>query len=139
MPATASWITRRNHPDGTEACIRDTNINVWGLVARRQRGQDDEDILVAVQGLSAADLEAAAGAAVFGVEAEVVEHGADVEELGVVAEVAVAALEAAPEVHPAGVVVDQVGGAVPDQLGGLCGQLGVGDRHPCHGLPAGTH
>ena len=59
MPATATWITSRTHPDGTEACIRDTNINVWGLVARRQRGQDDEDILVAVQGLSAADLEAA--------------------------------------------------------------------------------
>lgn len=59
MPATASWITRRKHPDGTEACIRDTNINVWGLVARHQRGQDNEEILAAIQGLSAADLEAA--------------------------------------------------------------------------------
>jgi uncharacterized protein (DUF433 family) len=59
MPATASWITRRNHPDGTEACIRDTNINVWGLVARHQHGQDDEEILAAIQGLSAADLETA--------------------------------------------------------------------------------
>jgi uncharacterized protein (DUF433 family) len=59
MSATASWITRRNHPDGTEACIRDTNINVWGLIARRQRCQDDEDILAAIQGLSAADLEVA--------------------------------------------------------------------------------
>ena len=59
MPATASWITRRNHPDGTEACIRDTNINVWGLIARPQRGQDKGDILTAIQGLSAPDLEAA--------------------------------------------------------------------------------
>ena len=59
MPATASWITRRNHPDGAEACIRDTNINVWGLVARHRRGQDDEQIMAAIQGLSAADLEAA--------------------------------------------------------------------------------
>jgi uncharacterized protein (DUF433 family) len=59
MPATASWITRRKHPDGTEACIRDTNINVWGLIARHQRGQDNEEILAAIQGLSAADLEAA--------------------------------------------------------------------------------
>jgi uncharacterized protein (DUF433 family) len=59
MPATASWITRRKHPDGTEACIRDTNINVWGLIARRQRGQDNEDILTALWGLSAADLETA--------------------------------------------------------------------------------
>ena len=59
MPATASWITRRKHPDGTEACIRDTNINVWGLIARHHRGQDNEEILAAIQGLSAADLEAA--------------------------------------------------------------------------------
>jgi uncharacterized protein (DUF433 family) len=59
MPATLSWITRRNHPDGTEACIRDTNINVWGLIVRRQQGQADDDILAAIQGLSAADLEAA--------------------------------------------------------------------------------
>jgi uncharacterized protein (DUF433 family) len=59
MPATASWITRRKHPDGTEACIRDTNINVWGLIARHHRGQDNEDILAANQGLTATDLDAA--------------------------------------------------------------------------------
>jgi uncharacterized protein (DUF433 family) len=59
MPATASWITRRGHADGTEACIRDTNINVWGLVARHLRGQNNADILAAIQGLSAMDLEAA--------------------------------------------------------------------------------
>ena len=59
MPATASWITQRKHPDGTEACIRDTNINVWGLVYRRQRGLDDHRILSSIQGLTKADLEAA--------------------------------------------------------------------------------
>ena len=59
MPATASWITRRNHPDGPEACIRDTNINVWGLIARRDRGQDNAQIMAAIQGLLASDLEAA--------------------------------------------------------------------------------
>lgn len=59
MPTTASWITKRSHPDGSEACIRETNINVWGLVARHHNGLDDDDILAAIQGLSAADLEAA--------------------------------------------------------------------------------
>ena len=60
MPTTtASWITRRPHPDGTEACIRDTNINVWGLVQRRRHGLDDSRILECVQGLTLADLQAA--------------------------------------------------------------------------------
>ena len=37
-----------------------TRISTFGaLMARRQRGQDNEDILAALQGLSAADLEAA--------------------------------------------------------------------------------
>jgi type III restriction enzyme len=57
--ATASWITRRPHPDGVEACVRDTNINVWGLVERRRHGLDDACILERVQGLTPADLEAA--------------------------------------------------------------------------------
>lgn len=43
MPTTISRITR--HPDGIEACIRDANINVWGLALRRQLG--DERILKA--------------------------------------------------------------------------------------------
>ena len=30
MTTTTTWITRRPHPDGIEACIRDTNINVRG-------------------------------------------------------------------------------------------------------------
>ena len=56
---TTSWITRRPHPDGVEACIRNSNINVWGLVRRRQNGLDDARILECVQGLTPADLEAA--------------------------------------------------------------------------------
>jgi uncharacterized protein (DUF433 family) len=61
MQATTSWITRRSHPDGVEACIRDTNINVWGLVQRRKHGLADDRILASVQGLTPADLEAAWG------------------------------------------------------------------------------
>jgi len=56
---TASWIPRQTHPDGIEACVRDTNINVWGLVQRRLEGLDDVRILESVQGLTPADLEAA--------------------------------------------------------------------------------
>jgi uncharacterized protein (DUF433 family) len=59
MAITTSWITRRAHPDGVEACIRDTNINVWGLVARRRSGLSDADILTDVQGLTPEDLQAA--------------------------------------------------------------------------------
>jgi uncharacterized protein (DUF433 family) len=59
MATTASRITLRPHPDGPEACIRDTNVNVWGLVAWRRRGLADADILQAVQGLTQADLDAA--------------------------------------------------------------------------------
>jgi uncharacterized protein (DUF433 family) len=59
MPTTISRITRRSHPDGIEACIRDTNINVWSLVLRRQLGWSDERILKSVQGLTQDDLDAA--------------------------------------------------------------------------------
>ncbi len=55
----ASWIRRQPHPDGVEACIRDTNINVWGLVGRRRLGMSDSDILADVQGLTGEDLQAA--------------------------------------------------------------------------------
>ena len=56
---STSWITQRPHPDGGEACIRDTNINVWGLVERRRGGMSDGEILEDVQGLTADDLRAA--------------------------------------------------------------------------------
>jgi uncharacterized protein (DUF433 family) len=59
MITATSWITRRPHPDGYEACIRDTNINVWGLVERRLHGLPDEEIVYNIQGLTHADLEVA--------------------------------------------------------------------------------
>ena len=59
MATTTSWITPRPHPDGVEACIRDTNINVWGLVERRRAGMSDDDIVADVQGLTREDLQAA--------------------------------------------------------------------------------
>jgi len=57
--ARRSWITWRPHPDGYEACVRDTNINVWGLVAWRRQGLADAAILETVQGLTPEDLETA--------------------------------------------------------------------------------
>jgi uncharacterized protein (DUF433 family) len=57
--AETSWIAWRPHPEGYEACIRDTNIHVWGLVAWRQQGLSDEEILSTVQGLTRADLDTA--------------------------------------------------------------------------------
>jgi uncharacterized protein (DUF433 family) len=59
MATTTSWITRRPHPDGVEACVRDTNINVWGLVEWRRLGRSDEEILASVQGLTREDLASA--------------------------------------------------------------------------------
>jgi uncharacterized protein (DUF433 family) len=52
-------ITRRPHPDGIEACVRDTNVNVWGLVEWRQLGRSDAEILRSIPGLTAEDLAAA--------------------------------------------------------------------------------
>ena len=52
-------ITRRPHPDGVEACIRDTNINVWGLVEWRQLGRSDAEIVASIPGLTLEDLAAA--------------------------------------------------------------------------------
>lgn len=59
MATATSWITKRPHTDGEEACIRDTNINVWGLVEWRRRGLADSEILRAIQGLAQEDLDAA--------------------------------------------------------------------------------
>ncbi len=59
MPTTQTRITRRPHPDGIEACIRDTNINVWGLVEWHRLGRTDEEILTSIQGLTPEDLAAA--------------------------------------------------------------------------------
>lgn len=56
MSTTTSWVTRRPHPDGVEACIRDTNINVWGLVSWRRLGLSDAEIVESIRGLTPEDL-----------------------------------------------------------------------------------
>ena len=35
MATTASWISKRPNVCGGDACIRDSRITVWGLVAYR--------------------------------------------------------------------------------------------------------
>ncbi len=59
MTVTASWISKKPDRCGGDACVRDTRITVWGLVAYRRLGLSDAEILRAVQGLTPADLEAA--------------------------------------------------------------------------------
>jgi uncharacterized protein (DUF433 family) len=59
MLTDTNRITRRPHPDGIEACIRDTNVNVWGLVEWRKLGRSDAEILCSIPGLTAEDLAAA--------------------------------------------------------------------------------
>src|SRR5713226_242655 len=59
MTITASWISKKPDRCGGDACVRDTRITVWGLVAYRRLGMSDAEILRAVQGLTPADLEAA--------------------------------------------------------------------------------
>ena len=59
MIAIASWISKKPDRCGGDACLRDTRITVWGLVAYRQLGLTDAEIAEAIQGLTAADLEAA--------------------------------------------------------------------------------
>jgi uncharacterized protein (DUF433 family) len=59
MTTTATWISRKADRCGGNACVRDTRITVWGLVAYRRLGLSDEKILQAVQGLTPADLGAA--------------------------------------------------------------------------------
>ena len=59
MPMTASWISKKPDRCGGDACVRDTRITVWGLVAYRRLGMSDARIVPAIQGLTLADLEAA--------------------------------------------------------------------------------
>jgi len=59
MTMTASWISKEPDRCGGDACVRDTRITVWGLVAYRRLGMTDADILKTVQGLTPADLETA--------------------------------------------------------------------------------
>jgi uncharacterized protein (DUF433 family) len=61
MHTATSWITRRPHSHGIEACIRDTGINVWGLVEWRRLGRTDAEILASINGLTPEDLAGAWG------------------------------------------------------------------------------
>src|SRR5271169_3446258 len=59
MSTATSWITKKPGRCGGRACVRDSRITVWGLVAYRRLGAPDEQILAAVQGLTPGDLDAA--------------------------------------------------------------------------------
>ena len=59
MPTTTSWISKKPDRCGGDACVRDSRITVWGIVNYRRLGLSDEQIIEAIQGLTAADLEAA--------------------------------------------------------------------------------
>jgi uncharacterized protein (DUF433 family) len=59
MTVTTSWISKKPDRCGGDACLRDTRMTVWGLVAYRRLGMSDGEIIHAVQGLTPADLEAA--------------------------------------------------------------------------------
>ena len=54
-----NWISKKPDRCGGDACVRDSRITVWGLVAYRRLGFSDAKIIEAVQGLTPADLEAA--------------------------------------------------------------------------------
>ena len=54
-----SWIQKTPDVCGGDACIRDTRITVWGLVEWKQLGLTEPEIISRIQGLTAADLEAA--------------------------------------------------------------------------------
>ncbi len=59
MPQTASWISKMPGRCGGDACVRDSRITVWGLVAYRRLEMSNSEILNAIQGLTSPDLEAA--------------------------------------------------------------------------------
>jgi len=59
MTVTTSWISKKPDRCGGDACVRDTRITVWGLVAYQRLGMSAGEILHAVQGLIPADLEEA--------------------------------------------------------------------------------
>jgi uncharacterized protein (DUF433 family) len=59
MATIMSWVSKNPDRCGGDACIRDSRITIWGLVAYRRLGLLDADILRAVKGLTAADLETA--------------------------------------------------------------------------------
>ena len=59
MITTASWISKKPDRCGGDACVRDTRITIWGLVAYRRLGMSDAAIVESIKGLTPVDLEAA--------------------------------------------------------------------------------
>jgi uncharacterized protein (DUF433 family) len=59
MATVTSWISKNASRCGGDACIRDTRITVWGLEVHRRLGRTNAEILQAVSGLTATDLDAA--------------------------------------------------------------------------------
>ena len=57
-----SWIQKTSGVCGGDACIRDTRVPVWSLVAAQRQGTADADLLhYFVTPLTAADVDAALG------------------------------------------------------------------------------
>src|SRR6202171_1955004 len=108
--------------------LRDTRAGVQG----DGRPHASDAVLgdaVALQELarlvSAVHLEPSPARAELLVETQIVKHRPNVEQFRVEAQAAVAALQAAEPVHPAGVMVDQLGGGVAYELGGLHSELRI--------------
>jgi len=59
MSTVTSWISKQPGRCGGDACIRETRITVWGLESYRRLGLTDDQIVAAIQGVTATDLEAA--------------------------------------------------------------------------------
>ena len=59
LPPASSWIEKTPGVCGGDACIRNTRIMVWLLVAYRQGGMSDQELLYIYPGLTADDLAAA--------------------------------------------------------------------------------
>jgi uncharacterized protein (DUF433 family) len=58
-PERERWIRKTPGVCGGEACIRDTRITVWGLVAWRKLGLSDEQVREHVPDATLQDLQAA--------------------------------------------------------------------------------
>ena len=110
--------------------LRDTGGSVQG-----DAGPDVVDVLLRDTalleelggGVGAVHFEAVLRAGVAGHQADVVEHGTGVEQLRVVVETALLTGKGGEVVDAAGVVVEQLGLGVADELLDLAGELGVGD------------
>lgn len=56
---STSWISKKEGRCGGDACVRDTRITVWGLVAWKRLGQSDDWIREGIPDLTQADLDEA--------------------------------------------------------------------------------